>query len=612
MKNKIDKKLIYIGLAFLVVGLFLGWIFFGSDTSRIEEAEGEAVAEHVHDGEEGETIWTCSMHPQIRQTEPGQCPICGMDLVPLSAEGGNVVGEDEIQMSEAAMKIAEVQTVAVQRTSPSKEIYMSGTVEADERRISEITARNPGRIEQLYVNFTGQQVRKGQKLASIYSPELVTAQRELLEAESFRESNPSFFESAMNRLRLWGLTDEQIQRILNRGEPQYNFDVVSPQSGTVTSRNVSTGDYVQEGQSMFEIANLSKVWILFDAYESDLPWVQEGDEITFSVGSMPGQTFTSEITFVDPVINPQTRVASIRTEVNNPDNQLKPGMFAQGRLESSLPGVENALLIPKSSVLWTGKRAVVYVRSPEHEQPTFEFREILLGPEAGAQYVVNEGLQEGEEVVANGMFKVDAAAQLQGKTSMMNPRAAVGAAPDMSGMNMGDQAAVTEQQISTAEYVESEVVDFSDQAPEAFRIQLNKVIDAYLALKEALVEADKAAAARQNTALLDALEQVDGKLLKGTAREFWQEKERFLIEHARLGKEATDIEEKRENFVFLSHPLIKVVEAFGVSKEPLYISYCPMANNNRGAFWLSEIEEIQNPFMPEAMRSCGEVRKVIE
>lgn len=606
--NQIDRKIIYLGLAFMVVGLFLGWLFFGSDTSRIEEAE--VAEEHVH--EEDESIWTCAMHPQIRQTEPGQCPICGMDLVPLASEMGNVLGEDQIQMSETAMKIADVQTVTTQRISPIKEVYLTGKVEADERRISEITARYPGRIEQLYVNFTGQEVRKGQKLASIYSPELLTAQRELIEAEKFRETNPSYFESAKNKLRLWNLTDKQIQNILKSGEPLFNFDVVSPQSGTVTSRNVSTGDYVQEGQSMFEIANLSKVWVLFDAYESDLPWIQEGDEITFSVRSLPGRTFSSEITFVDPVINLQARVASVRTEVNNPDNQLKPGMFAQGRLESSLPGVENALVIPKSSVLWTGKRAVVYVKNPEMDAPTFAFREVLLGPEAGAYYVVNEGLEAGEEIVANGVFRVDAAAQLQGKTSMMNPRAAVGVAPDMSAMEMGDQVEVSLQQISTAAYIESEVVDFSDQAPEAFRIQLNKLVDTYLALKEALVKDNKAAAAKQNKAFLKALEQVDANLLKGRAREFWNEKASFLIEHARLGIEADDIEEKRENFIFISHPLIKVVEAFGVDMGSLYISYCPMANDNRGAFWLSEIEEIRNPYMGQKMLRCGEIRDVIE
>lgn len=606
--NQIDKKTIYLSLAFLVAGLFLGWLFFGGDTNRIEEAE--VVEEHVH--EEGESIWTCAMHPQVRQTEPGQCPICGMDLVPLASEMGNVVGEDEIQMSEAAMKIADVQTVITQRVSPTKEVYLTGKVEADERRISEITARYPGRIEQLYVNFTGQEVRKGQKLASIYSPELLTAQRELLEAEKFRETNPSYFESAKNKLRLWNLTDKQIQNILSSGEALYNFDVVSPQSGTVTSRNVSVGDYVQEGQSMFEIANLSKVWVLFDAYESDLPWIQEGDEITFTVRSLPGQTFSSDITFVDPVINPQTRVASVRTEVDNPDNKLKPGMFAQGRLESSLPGVENALIIPKSSILWTGKRAVVYVKSPEREAPTFEFREILLGPEAGAYYVVNEGLEAGEEVVANGVFRVDAAAQLQGKTSMMNPRAAVVAAPGVPAMEMKAQVGVSVQQISTAAYVEAEVVDFSDQAPEAFRIQLKKVIDAYLELKEALANDNLALAAKQNEALLNALEQVDAKLLKATARGFWNEKKSFLIEHARLGKETADLEEKRENFIFLSHPLIKLVEAFGVNQEPLYISYCPMANENRGAFWLSETENIRNPYMGQKMLSCGEVKDVVK
>jgi Cu(I)/Ag(I) efflux system membrane fusion protein len=607
--NKIDKKIIYVGLGFLAVGLLFGWLFFGgSPEAGTATGEGEGVqAEAVHEHGEGEAeVWTCAMHPQIRQDGPGQCPICGMDLIPV-ASGGETVGQDEIQMTEAAMSIADIQTVAVQQSSPTKTIYLPGKVKADERRVAAVTSRFPGRIERLYVNFTGQEVRKGERLASIYSPELVQAQKELLEAVRFKETNPSFYESAVNKLKLWDLTDAQIQNIQESGKVQYNFDIYATQSGTVVSRNVSEGDYVGEGQSLFGVANLGKVWLLFDAYENDLAWVEKGDEISFTVQSMPGKVFTSKVTFIDPVINPQTRVASVRTEVENPKGRLKPDMFAQGVLESRLDEVENALVVPKSSILWTGKRAVVYVKDKTFEQPTFEYREVVLGPEAGNLYVVAEGLNAGEEVVANGVFKIDAAAQLEGKRSMMNPNASAGSMPSMPGMDMGGG----EVQVETAAFVEGEVADLSDQVPAAFKNQLNKVVEAYVALKEGLIEGDEKETAKYSSALLAALEKLDGNSLKGEAKAFWDEKRSFLFEHARLSKEADTMDGKRENFIFLSQPLIKVVEAFGAN-QTLYVNYCPMAQDGKGAYWLSEVEEIRNPFMPEKMRTCGEVKDVIK
>lgn len=604
--NKIDKKIIYIGLGFLLAGLLLGWLFFGGSPEAEVAAREEVASEAVHEHEEGEAeVWTCAMHPQIRQDGPGQCPICGMDLIPV-ASGGETVGADEIQMTEAAMKIADVQTVTVQHAVPTKEIYLPGKVQADERRIAAVTARFPGRIERLYVNFTGEEVRKGERLASIYSPELIQAQKELLEAVRFKETNPSFYEAAINKLKLWDLTNAQIQNIQETGKVQYNFDIYATQSGTVVRRNVSEGDYVSEGQPLLDIANLGKVWVLFDAYENDLAWVEVGDEIKFTVSSKPGEVFTSEVTFIDPVINPQTRVASVRTEVANPKGQLKPDMFAQGILESTLDEIENALVVPKSSVLWTGKRAVVYVKDPTFEQPTFEYRVVVLGPEAGDLYVVAEGLNAGEEVVANGVFKIDAAAQLEGKRSMMNPDASGGSMPPMPGMDMGGG----EVQAETSEFIEGEVADLSSEIPAAFKSQLNKVVEAYLALKEGLVEGDEEETAKYSSALLAALEKLDGNSLNGDAKAFWDEKRSFLFQHAKLCKEADSMEGKRENFIYLSQPLIKVVEAFGAN-QTLYVDYCPMANDNKGAYWLSEVEEIRNPFMPEAMRSCGEVKNTI-
>ncbi|MBN1133243.1 MAG: efflux RND transporter periplasmic adaptor subunit [Bacteroidales bacterium] len=412
----------------LGAGVFLGWLFFHSPDDKTKKETVNPAGNEVHDHNgEAETIWTCSMHPQIRQDKPGKCPICAMDLVPVASLESEDTGThpDEIQLTESAARLADIQTVVVKKGTPEKLIYLQGKVRADERRISNLTARFGGRIEKLFVNFTGENVTKGQIMATIYSPELVTAQKELLEAVSYKDSRPSIYNAARAKLRLWDLTEEQIDGIENNGEPKSYFDILSPIAGTVTKRNIALGDYVREGSALFEVTDLTHVWIMFDAYESDLPWIKNGDQVSYMVQSFPGKKFRGKIDFIDPFIDPSTRIARVRIEQSNPSLSLKPGMFVNGMVESTLAGKSNDILIPKSSILWTGKRSVVYVKVPDRESPSFLYREITLGPEAGSFYLVAEGLEEGEEIAVNGVFKIDAAAQLEGKPSMMNPEGTV-------------------------------------------------------------------------------------------------------------------------------------------------------------------------------------------
>lgn len=413
MKN---KKNIYIGALLLVCGILIGWLIFGGNGNHVTHELPAPAADTA-----AATVWTCSMHPQIRQDKPGKCPICGMDLIPLNNGNDDNKDFDKIQMSGSAIKIAEVQTTIVQKSAPFKEIRLPGKVKADERKIAVITSHFAGRVEKLFVNFTGQEVQEGEKMATVYSPGLVTAQKELFEAARMKQNSPEYYKAAKSKLKLWSLTDEQIDNIETNGEIQYYFDVVANLGGTVIKREVALGDHIEEGAKLFEITDLSVVWILFDAYESDLPWIRTGDKVDFEVQSLPGKTYTGTVKFIDPVLDPETRVAYVRLEVNNPGKALKPEMFVRGTIKAELPA--DAFVIPKSAVLWTGKKAVVYVKVPEQSKPTFEYREITLGEDAGNFYVVKDGLREGEEIVSNGVFKVDAAAQLSGKKSMMNPEA---------------------------------------------------------------------------------------------------------------------------------------------------------------------------------------------
>lgn len=457
MKNiiKIITENLKLFLILLISALIAGFFIGKSTNQHANQDVHQLESAHQHIDEKTNQVWTCSMHPQIKQDKPGLCPICGMDLIPLTTmtSSENDVHPNEIAMSESAAKLASIQTLIVGKGVPKKTVYLQGKIQADERNIALITTRFGGRIEKLFVNFTGQQVKKGEKLATIYSPALLTAQKELLEAISFKESRPSIYIASKAKLKLWDLSDDQISTIEDKGEPQVYFDILSPISGTVSMRNVSIGDYVKEGNPLFKVIDLNKVWAIFDAYESDLPWIKTGDKIEFTIQSLPGAEFSSPITFIDPFINPQTRVTSIRVEVNNSDHKLKPEMFISGTLNSKIEGGQQ-ILIPKSAALWTGKRAVVYVKVPDRESPTFLYREIILGADAGAFYIVEEGLAVGEEIAINGVFKIDAASQLQGLQSMMNPEGGTVSSGSMPGMDMKTEPAIaaniTHQNINVA------------------------------------------------------------------------------------------------------------------------------------------------------------------
>jgi Cu(I)/Ag(I) efflux system membrane fusion protein len=431
------KQKIFYAISSLIIGLFLGWLlFYHSGKSNIQAGQ---VTETTKS-----TIWTCAMHPRIRMPQPGKCPICGMELIPLAQGSTTFIDPASVHLSKEAAQLANVLTSVVTKQKPVKEVRLYGKVQADERLFQSQVAHVPGRIERLAVNFTGEPVIKGQILAEIYSPELITAQQELLETVKTKQLQPELYEASKEKLRQWKLSDDQIAKIENSGVIQNNFEVLSNTSGTVIARRVNTGDHVSQGTVLFDIADLSKVWIMFDAYESDLQFLHTGEKLSFNLQALPGIDFTGNIIFIDPVIDPVTRVAKVRVETGNQSGKLKPEMFATGIVSTTLSEYTDDVVIPKSAVLWTGKRSVVYVKQPGSDEPVFKIREVELGPMLGESYVIMNGLFEGEEVVTSGTFSVDAAAQLEGKPSMMNPMS--GKTSSMPGMIMSDDT-VTEKDI---------------------------------------------------------------------------------------------------------------------------------------------------------------------
>lgn len=567
MKQILNNRILQLSLV-LIIGLFLGWLIFKSDNS--------SESSHNHE-QDKESTYTCSMHPQIRQNEPGKCPICGMDLIPVAQKSDKGESSPFIHtMSPEAIALANVQTQKVKTVSPEHEIYLTGKVAVNEQKLSVITANYSGRIEKLFIDFTGQTISKGQKLATIYSPELVTAQKELIESSKFKEINPALYNASKEKLRLWKINEKQINEIENSGVVLTEFDVYADQSGIVIRRDISKGDYVNKGTVLFEIADLNKVWILLDAYESDLPFMKIGQKIIITLASIPGKEFNSTISFIDPLINPQTRTATVRAELNNPQQLLKPEMFVKGKIKASLSVSGKSIVIPNTSLLWTGKRSVVYVKVPNTEFPAFEMREITLGASLGEYYIVENGLTEGEEIVTNGVFAIDGAAQLNGNYSMMN-----------------------------------RAVDNTIAVPDKFTEQLTDFVYQYLELNKSLVQSDFKLTQSNAKKLETSLNKIDMKLLDEEAHNAWMEQFSNLKKHIGLLQIAKDIEKQREIFSDLSNQMIEIAETFGLKIETVYVAYCPMALGDKGAFWLSEKEEINNPYFGDKMLRCGEVKKKI-
>jgi Cu(I)/Ag(I) efflux system membrane fusion protein len=630
---RVFKTVILIVVTFLV-GFFVHSLLQQSPSDQEHKQPEEKVAEQAPTG------WTCSMHPQFNLPQYGKCPICDMDLIPITAEEGDI-GERQITFSQEALKLMEVQTTPVERKFVEAEIRMVGKVDYDETRVKNITAWVSGRIDRLYVDFTGITVNQGDHMVDLYSPDLISAQAELLQAlkavgsiknntsDIMKRTTLATLEASREKLRLLGLARVQIDNIESAGEPVTHITVYSPMGGIVIHKHTTEGMYVNTGTPIYTIADLSRLWIMLDAYESDLSWIRYGQEVEFSTEAYPGQVFRGKISFRDPILNAKTRTVKVRLNVDNPDGKLKPGMFVRSILRTKVaqggaamdpelagrwicpmhPSIvkeqpdkcdicemdlvateslfatvsepnEPPLVIPATAPLITGKRAVVYVRLPNTDKPTFEGRQVVLGPRAADYYLVKEGLAEGEIVVTNGNFKIDSALQIQAKPSMMSAE-------------------------SSLQYEIFEV-------PDEYRKQLWRILEKYLLLHEALASDDKDNAIRAASETLVALNGIEMSLLSGNAHNVWVANSEKMKSALDKIKEAGVIEPMREGFEALSNELIAIVGQFGLyPNKTLYKINCPMAFNDKGADWLQTDDDIRNPYFGASMYKCGQVMEVI-
>ena len=687
------------------LGIFVAWFLWGGPA--VSPAGNTVESSAVGEDNQGPTLWTCSMHPQIRSSKPGKCPICAMDLIPVAKTSG---GMRTLTVSPAAKALMSIETSPVERRYVTHAIPMVGKVDYDETKLGFITAWVAGRLDRLYVDFTGVEVKKDDHMVYIYSEELYAAQEELIQALKYARQRPAgttrsgigeinLVESTREKLRKLGLTEDQLKDIEARNMPTDHLTIYSNVSGVVIEKLKQEGERVKLGDRIYTIADLSRVWVHLDAYESDLPWIRYGQDVTVTTEAYPGEEFHGRIAFIQRVLNDKTRTVKVRVNVPNTEGKLKPDMFvhatvrprvaAGGKvMDISLAGkwispmhpevvkdepgkcdvcgmplvrAESLgyvtpqtdeklapLVVPYLTALVTGTRAVVYVELPsmhsaaeaafqtlsaviqegkkekireafaayarmldrpydqpgtdyakqlwnkyadqfgQHAlagqrvrsvkeaervltrieatmneareqfapegQPTFEGREIVLGPRAGDYYLVRHGLEEGELVVTQGNFKIDSEIQIQAKPSMMTPEGGGGGGHDHGG--------------GTKKTSDDEHADHQVALPSEFYDQMRDLEAAYESLALAVEQADVAKVSESFTQFGQALTAVDGSLLAGHSRMLWKEFSMLLGNDAVEGSDAKQLAEADRVFLLLKGHLRRMREQLEVAQEP--------------------------------------------
>ncbi|MFB0565752.1 MAG: efflux RND transporter periplasmic adaptor subunit, partial [Candidatus Aminicenantaceae bacterium] len=484
MKN--NKRFMVTGVGILILILILSIFIISCGKGE----ENTQIVTQEKSTEKAILYYTCGMHPSVRVSpedyERGntKCPICNMDLVPVYEEkvdkmemkagehAGHGVIEEEVKLSSRAQSLAQVKTEEIQFLPLFREINTVGNIDYDERKIASVAAWIAGRIDKLFVDFTGVNVKKGDPLVLIYSPDLVTTQEEYLLAletlERVKESKneetiegaESLVEASKKRLILWGINEKQIEELKQRKRANTHMTIYAPIGGTVIHKNAMEGKYVKEGENLYQIADLANLWILADIYEYEMAWIKKGQKVEITSSAYPGEKFSGKISFIEPYLNPKTRSVKVRVNVPNPRLKLKPGMyvnvFVRSQIHEGIRGSSKVvytctmhpevisdkpgecpecgmflvkkeitssdfvLAVPKGAVLDTGKRKVVYI---EKEEGTYVAKEIEVGPVVVASingkkkkfYAVKAGLSEGMRVVSQANFLIDSQSLITGQ-----------------------------------------------------------------------------------------------------------------------------------------------------------------------------------------------------
>ncbi len=455
----------------LACAVFAAGYWFAPDSDEGGHGQTAAVAAAADPGS-GPKLYACPMMCVPPRSEPGSCPVCGMDLTeaaPSPADAKPDTSHRSLELTPAAVRLAQIQTAKVERRFVTSQIRLFGRIEYDPVEQYKVSAFAPGVIDRIYVERAGQGVRSGDPLFDIHSSELFYLEEQLIEVLKDLPHQPGFhgpakgariqrymrpptlfgraapagtpeeqakqkaawenLEKIERKMRLLGLTDEAIDLVISRGRPTGISTVTTPITGVVLEQAAFKGTFVNTGDTVFVIANPTRMWARLEAYESDFGWLRIGQKAEFETDAYPGEKFSGEVLFLDPRFDPKTRTFAIGVLYSDPEARLKPNMLVRCRIHArmtadgvGIPGMaarEKApLVIPETAPLITGKRAMVYVANPD-KPGVYEAREVTLGPRAKGYYVVKRGLKAGELVVSNGSFKIDSAVQILAGSSMM-------------------------------------------------------------------------------------------------------------------------------------------------------------------------------------------------
>ncbi|MCH8342858.1 MAG: efflux RND transporter periplasmic adaptor subunit [Planctomycetes bacterium] len=588
--------LLLCGTAF-VLGVFFGAPLQDANQGIRTLLTGEqpvAAAE-----EDDWRYYTCGMHPWVIVPEAGLCPICHMDLVPLDPE--KFTGEiaiDPVVVQNIGVRIEPVTRGPLVRT-----IRTVGSVDYDETGVRDVNIKVSGWIEKLYVDYLGQEVEAGQPLFEIYSPDLYAAQQEYLLAYDNQDRIGAEFlpdaaagardllEAARIKLEYFDVTPQQIEALQRSGKPAKTMTIVSPHRGVVIAKHANEGMRVDPGMQVYRIADLSTVWIMVSLYEYQLPFVEVGQPAVMTLSYIPGRTFQGKVIFIYPYLDKKTRQINVRLEFDNPTGLLKPGMYANIKLQRTL--AQSRTLVPRAAVMDTGKRRIAYVSLGEGR---FEPREVQVGVETDDGMIeILDGLMPGEMVVTSGQFLLDSEANIREALAKM-----------IKGQPASEQEAVG-------------VVAGPSQLsalPDAAADAIVEILDGYFALGDTFAGdsvGDLSPVAGRIAGAVDVLLDVEIP----DDEEFWRKHDEVATVRSIALElvDETDLEQARLQFADLSAALAKLIKATGVPPSyptQVHQLHCPMYRSEEGgSIWLQPKGDVRNPFYGSMMLTCFDVRTIL-
>ncbi|WP_018619816.1 efflux RND transporter periplasmic adaptor subunit [Spirosoma luteum] len=605
-----------------IINLFFGLLLTlaactgGSDSGKTDDSTAvasRAAEEHQHPAG---TQYTCPMHPQVVRDAPGSCPICNMDLVPINKTGAS---NTSLVLSESQMQLANVSVQPVSQKNISNVTVLNARLAADQEQTEVISSRVAGRIERLFVKETGQAVRKGQVLYEIYSEPLLIDQQEYLIAVAQEQAFPvenryvQFRKAAEQKLRLYGMTPDQITQLARTKTVQPRIPFVAPSGGTVTEIAASEGQYVTEGALLYRLVNLGQLWVEAELYPGEAGFVKVGDRVPVEVtGSENGQNLTARVVFINPEYREGSQVLTMRAVLPNPGGRLQPGQQARviirheggsaARASQKVP----SLTLPTQAVVRAGEGSVVFVQTATN---TFQPRRVQTGTETDERVAITSGLTGDEAVVMSGAYLLYSEMILKKGVNPFTKQA------DTEGVKTTPTIESNPVPVvPTAEPIakKSAASTGTNTTPDGFKKQLTGVYDASLPLTEAFISTDVKQAKTAAVRVEKALSGVDMTLLSGKSHNDWMNQLNAMNTALKTIRSSDAIETQRLAYGRFGDALYTSLKAFGINNKPVYRQFCPMAQSGKGAYWLSDKKPIRNPYFGEQMLTCGETKEVLQ